>query len=40
MKRLDIPVELYAPHGTPPEELTPEFLSREAAQPVVSGEIY
>jgi O-acetyl-ADP-ribose deacetylase (regulator of RNase III)/uncharacterized protein YwgA len=36
MKRLDIPVELYAPHGTPPEELTLEFLSREADQPVVS----
>lgn len=24
--RLDIPVELYAPHGTTPFELTPEFL--------------
>jgi O-acetyl-ADP-ribose deacetylase (regulator of RNase III)/uncharacterized protein YwgA len=37
VKRLDIPVNLYAPHGTPPEELTPEFLSREVDQPVVSG---
>lgn len=37
MIKLDIPVELYAPHGTPPEELTPEFLSREVAQPVLSG---
>lgn len=37
MKRLDIPVELYAPHGTPPEELTPEFLSREVEQAVASG---
>ncbi len=37
MKKLDIPVELYAPLGTPPEELTPEFLSREVEQAVVSG---
>jgi len=37
MKRLDIPVELYAPLGTPPEELTPESLSREVEQAVVSG---
>jgi O-acetyl-ADP-ribose deacetylase (regulator of RNase III) len=37
MKKLDIPVELYAPLGTPPEELTPEFLLREVEQAVVSG---
>jgi len=37
MKKLDIPVELYAPLGTPPEELTPEFLSREVEQAVVSS---
>lgn len=37
MTRLDIQVELYAPHGTPPEELTPEFLSRGAEQTVISG---
>lgn len=37
MRKFDIPVELYAPAGTPPEELTPEFLSRETAQPVTSG---
>jgi O-acetyl-ADP-ribose deacetylase (regulator of RNase III)/uncharacterized protein YwgA len=37
MKKLDIPVELYAPLDTPPEELTPEFLSREVEQAVVSG---
>jgi O-acetyl-ADP-ribose deacetylase (regulator of RNase III)/uncharacterized protein YwgA len=37
MQRLAIPVELYAPHGTPQEELSLEFLSREAGQPVVSG---
>lgn len=27
VRDLDIPVELYAPYGTPPEELTPEFLA-------------
>ena len=37
MKRFEIPVDLYAPHGTPPEELTPEFLSRGAEQTVISG---
>jgi len=37
IKALDIPVELYAPLGTPPEELTPEFLSREVEQAIVSG---
>ncbi|MBI5236672.1 MAG: macro domain-containing protein [Deltaproteobacteria bacterium] len=26
-KQLDISVEMYAPHGTPEKELTPEFLS-------------
>jgi O-acetyl-ADP-ribose deacetylase (regulator of RNase III)/uncharacterized protein YwgA len=26
LKNLDIPVELYAPYGTKPSELTPEFL--------------
>ena len=26
--QIDIPVELYAPYGTPPNELTIEFLSR------------
>ena len=34
MKRFSVPVELYAPIGTSPEELTPEFLSREMPQPV------
>jgi len=37
MKRFDIPVELYAPLGTSPEELTPKLLSREIAQPITSG---
>lgn len=36
MRRFDIPVELYAPAGTPPQELIPEFLSRETAQRVTS----
>jgi O-acetyl-ADP-ribose deacetylase (regulator of RNase III)/uncharacterized protein YwgA len=29
LTKLDIPVELYAPYGTPHEELRPEFLSQE-----------
>jgi uncharacterized protein YwgA/O-acetyl-ADP-ribose deacetylase (regulator of RNase III) len=28
LNQLDIPVELYAPHGTPHEELQPEFLDQ------------
>ncbi len=28
LSQLDIPVELYAPHGTPHEELQPEFLDQ------------
>jgi O-acetyl-ADP-ribose deacetylase (regulator of RNase III)/uncharacterized protein YwgA len=28
LNQLDIPVELYAPHGTPHEELKPEFLEQ------------
>ncbi|OPY65042.1 MAG: Macro domain protein [Syntrophorhabdus sp. PtaU1.Bin050] len=32
LARLDIPVELYAPHGTPHEELKPEFLDRKKGQ--------
>src|SRR5882724_1927790 len=30
-RQMDIPVELYAPFGTPPKELTIDFLSREPA---------
>jgi O-acetyl-ADP-ribose deacetylase (regulator of RNase III)/uncharacterized protein YwgA len=37
MKRFDIAVELFAPLGTRPEELTPEFLSRDVAQPILAG---
>ena len=29
LNQLDIPVELYAPHGTPHEKLQPEFLDQE-----------
>lgn len=29
LNQLEIPVELYAPHGTPHEELQPEFLDQE-----------
>jgi uncharacterized protein YwgA/O-acetyl-ADP-ribose deacetylase (regulator of RNase III) len=31
LKRMDIPVELYAPFGTPHEELKPTFLDQNAA---------
>jgi len=33
LNRLDIPVELYAPHGTPQEELDPVFLSKNGLKP-------
>jgi O-acetyl-ADP-ribose deacetylase (regulator of RNase III)/uncharacterized protein YwgA len=33
LSRLDIPVELYAPHGTPQEELDPVFLSKNGLKP-------
>ncbi len=33
LKRLDIPVELYAPFGTPHEELNPQFLDRAGLLP-------
>lgn len=29
VSQMDIPVEMYAPYGTPPKELTTEFLSQE-----------
>ena len=28
VKQMDIPIEMYAPYGTPPKELTLEFLSQ------------
>jgi O-acetyl-ADP-ribose deacetylase (regulator of RNase III) len=33
VKKMDIPVEMYAPYGTPPKELTVEFLSQTAPSP-------
>ncbi|MFX0202810.1 MAG: macro domain-containing protein [Candidatus Hodarchaeota archaeon] len=36
LERLDIPIELYAPYGTPHEELQPEFL--EQAEPSTFAE--
>jgi O-acetyl-ADP-ribose deacetylase (regulator of RNase III) len=30
LNRMNVPVELYAPHGTPPEQLRMEFLQRGA----------
>lgn len=29
LKEMDMPVELYAPYGTPHDELKPEFLNRD-----------
>ncbi|MGA2518965.1 MAG: macro domain-containing protein [Thermodesulfobacteriota bacterium] len=38
LNQLDIPVELYAPHGTSHEELQPEFLDQEIdRKPAESG---
>ncbi len=31
LNRMDIPVELYAPHGTPPEQLKLEFLDKRVS---------
>jgi len=38
LRDLSIPVELYAPFGTPHEELRPEFLEHRAAASVDSGQ--
>ena len=38
LARLDIPVELYAPHGTPERELTAEFLARARTALLVGSE--
>ena len=37
LNQLDIPVELYAPHGTSHEELQPEFLDQKIDKPAESG---
>jgi len=39
LSRLDIPVELYAPYGTPQEQLRPKFLKEELeTHPAAKGE--
>jgi len=38
LDRMDIPVELFAPHGTPPEQLTLEFFKRGAATEAAASE--
>lgn len=38
LKRLDIPVELYAPYGTPHEELQPTFLEQTPSEAAPSGD--
>jgi O-acetyl-ADP-ribose deacetylase (regulator of RNase III)/uncharacterized protein YwgA len=37
LKRLEIPVELYAPFGTPDVQLSPEFLESEVESPFDRG---
>ncbi len=37
LKRLDIPVELYAPYGTPHEELQPTFLEQAPLEAAPGG---
>lgn len=38
LSELDIPVELYAPHGTPADELDESFLAEAAAKPLAFGQ--
>jgi len=38
VRQIDVPIELYAPYGTPPRELTLEFLS-QAMSPVERGRV-
>lgn len=38
LSRLDITVELYAPHGTPPEQLEPAFLTHQTHAPRPSSQ--
>jgi uncharacterized protein YwgA/O-acetyl-ADP-ribose deacetylase (regulator of RNase III) len=40
LELLDIPVELYAPYGTPDKELTPAFLKDQAVEPARNQAIY
>lgn len=39
LNRMDIPVELYAPHGTPPEQLTMEFLGKSSSPKASANEM-
>lgn len=38
LSKLDIPVELYAPHGTPEQQLTREYLSEAPTEALVGRE--
>lgn len=38
LKRLDIPVELYAPHGTPPSEMNEAFLDQPEMRAPIAAE--
>ena len=38
LSRLDIPVELYAPHGTPAEQMDEAFLAGADAKPLAFGQ--
>jgi O-acetyl-ADP-ribose deacetylase (regulator of RNase III)/uncharacterized protein YwgA len=39
LNQLDIPVELYAPYGTPDEELQPEFLEQVTTNKLTSSKL-
>ena len=39
LSKMTIPVELYAPYGTPHEELTPRFLAGDSAAPSEPGKM-
>ena len=38
LSELDIPIELYAPYGTPEGELSPEFLAQASPQDLIGSE--
>ena len=40
LELLDIPVELYAPYGTPDRELTPAFLKNQTTEPARNQAVY
>jgi O-acetyl-ADP-ribose deacetylase (regulator of RNase III)/uncharacterized protein YwgA len=39
-KQMDIPIEMYAPYGTPPKELTIEFLGTEPAAASIKRSVH